>query len=121
MAIYVDAPIHRWRGQLWCHVFSPDIEKLHSFMLSIGARREWFQQPGVTPGIRWPHYDAPAKRRDVAILSGAVPLERHQTLVMSQVVRNAWFGTSEDPLGWHRARNSPRLSELEAWLLREID
>src|SRR3546814_5987534 len=26
MRIYVDAAIHRWRGKLWCHMFSPNID-----------------------------------------------------------------------------------------------
>jgi hypothetical protein len=118
--IYVDSAIHRWRGQLWCHIFSPDIDALHSFMASIGSRRQWFQEPGLTPGVSWPHYDANQRRREMAIAAGAVPLDRHRTVVMSKVVRGAWYGAEIDPLEGHRARSSPLLPELETWLEREL-
>lgn len=125
MRIYVDAPIHRWRGQLWCHVFSPDIAALHSFMASIGSKREWFQDPSTMSKVSWPHYDANERRRDAAIRAGAIPLGRHQTVVMSRVVLNRWYGVegtadADDPLGSHRRRNSPMLPRLEEWLEREM-
>jgi hypothetical protein len=114
--VYVDSAIHRWRGQLWCHVFSPDLEALHAFMESIGSKREWFQDPDAMPSVSWPHYDANAKRRAAAIEAGATVLGRHQTVVMSRAVKNAWNGRYEDPLSGHRARGSPMLRKLEIWM-----
>ena len=118
--IYVDSAIHRWRGQLWCHVFSPDLDALHAFMASIGSKRDWFQEPGRTPGVSWPHYDANQRRRDAAIRAGAVPLDRHRTVVMSKVIQAAWYGTEIDPFAGHRARSSPLLPDLEKWLEGEL-
>lgn len=120
MTIYVDAAIHRWRGQLWCHVFSLDTEELHRFMASVGSRREWFQDPTSMKGVSWPHYDANAARRAVIVRSGAIELGRHQTVVMAKVISNHWFGRDEDPLAGHRRRNSPLLPRLEEWLAREM-
>lgn len=117
--IYVDAAIYRWRGQVWCHVFSPDIPALHRFMQQLGARREWFQDPD-TMRVSWPHYDAPEKRRAAALEAGAIALDRHQTVVMSKLIIGQWFGKPCDPLAGHRARQSPMLPRLEAWLAEEL-
>src|SRR3546814_8311968 len=65
MRIYVDAAIHRWRGKLWCHMFSPNIDDLHQFAREIGMRREWFQDPRTSSKISWPHYDISAQRRQI--------------------------------------------------------
>lgn len=120
MRVYVDSAIHRWRGQLWCHVFSPDLDALHALMASIGSKREWFQDPSTMPKVSWPHYDANEKRRAAAIAAGAVIVGRHQTVAMSRVVRNVWTGEMVDPLARHRATSSARLPELESWLIREL-
>jgi hypothetical protein len=124
MAVYVDNAIHRWRGQLWCHIFSPDIEELHAFMSTIGSRREWFQDPERMPKVSWPHYDANEKRRDAAVRAGAIPLDRRRTVVMSRIVKHLYAGgTLEDPrfdpLGVLRARDSQAAEELEIWLRAE--
>lgn len=124
MTVYVDNAIHRWRGQLWCHVFSPDIDELHALMASIGSKREWFQDPR-TMKVSWPHYDANQKRREAAIRAGAIPLDRRRTVVMSKIVRHAYEGGSMndpdfDPLETLRARRSPMLGEIERWLATQI-
>jgi hypothetical protein len=74
VTVYVDAAIHPWRGQFWCHVFSDDIAELHAFAARIGLRREWFQQP---PVASWPHYDTTALRRAAALKMGAVDADRY--------------------------------------------
>src|SRR3546814_4818291 len=84
MRIYVDAAIHRWRGKLWCHMFSPNIDDLHQFAREIGMRREWFQDPRTSSKISWPHYDISAQRRQVALSLGAIAVGRHQTIAMSR-------------------------------------
>lgn len=118
--VYVDSAIHSWRGQKWCHVFSPDFDALHRMLASVGSRREWFQDPSTMKGVSWPHYDANAGRRAALVQAGAVPLGRHQTVVMAGVIRNRWFGTDEDPLAGHRRRGSPLTERLEEWLGREL-
>lgn len=72
------------------------------------------------PGVSWPHYDANARRRIALVEAGAVPLGRHQTVVMACAIRNRWFGTDLDPLAGHRKRGSPLTERLEEWLGREL-
>jgi len=122
MTIYVDAAVHAWRGQTWCHLFSPDIEGLHDFARRLGLRRSWFQDPSTSRKVSWPHYDIVDARRTRAIAMGAVALDRHRTSVMSRVVLDRWCGTAgtdraRDPLAMHRRLGSARLSELEEWLV----
>jgi hypothetical protein len=121
MSVYVDAAVHRWRGRLWCHLFSPDIDELHDFARRLGLQRGWFQDPARMAKVSWPHYDTVDTRRMRAIDMGAVPLDRHRTSIMSRVVIDRWRGTAGtphalDPLALHRRTGSPRLPELEAWL-----
>ena len=121
MSVYVDAAVHPWRGRLWCHLFSPDIEELHAFAGRLGLQKSWFQNPATMSKVSWPHYDTVDTRRSRALSMGAIPLDRHRTSVMSKVVIDHWRGTagtpqSIDPLAMHRRLNSPRLPELEEWL-----
>lgn len=78
--IYVDAAIHAWRGQRWCHLFSEDLDALHDFAARLGLRREWFQRP---PKASWPHYDITAKKRARAIRMGAQPTHHVETLLIA--------------------------------------
>ena len=67
--IYVDQPIHRWRGKLWCHLVADDLEELHSFAAKTGLKREWFQNHRIQP-----HYDITASKRVIALKMGAKEL-----------------------------------------------
>ncbi len=120
MRVYVDSAIHRWKGQSWCHVFSPDIDALHEMMLRVGSKREWFQNPRTMPKVSWPHYDANERRRAKLLSAGAVELGRHQTIAMAGVVRNVWNGTSLDALALHRRIRSSQTERLASWLEREL-
>lgn len=71
MTVYVDDADWRWRGQLWCHLASLDLDELHQMAQRIGLQRKWFQSP---PQAKWPHYDTIARRRAEAIKLGAVPI-----------------------------------------------
>ena len=126
MRIYVDAAIHRWRGKLWCHMFSPNIDHLHRFAQEIGMRREWFQDPRASSKITCSHYDISAQRRQIALDLGAIAVGRHQTIAMSRVAINRYFGVEGtdqaiDPLGLHRRLNSPAIERVEKWLSQELD
>ena len=67
------------RGWLyWCHMASDDLtegglEQLHVMALSIGLRREWFQNHP-----RHPHYDLPPEKRELAIAAGAIPVSSRE-------------------------------------------
>lgn len=73
MSVYVDAAIHPWRGKKWCHLIADTEEELHAFAIGkLGLKRAWFQ---VKPeGID--HYDITESKRDVAIMHGAIPINR---------------------------------------------
>lgn len=125
MRIYVDQAIHRWRGQLWCHMFSPDIDALMDFARGIGMKAEWFQDPRTMPKVSWPHFDVNAARRQVAVRAGAIEVGRHQVSAMSRVVLNRFHGVEGtdralDPLALHKRLNSPKLPRIEAWLASEL-
>lgn len=80
MTVFVDS-LAEWgwkmRGRTVpsCHMFtdSADVEELHAFAVRIGMRREWFQPHRVAP-----HYDLTESRRDLALVLGAVSVERRE-------------------------------------------
>ena len=76
MAVYVDdADITAsvsYRGRKlssrWCHLTADSREELDAFAVKLGMRKSWIQHPGT-----WKeHYDLTEKRRDKAVLLGAV-------------------------------------------------
>jgi hypothetical protein len=71
--IYVDQPIHPWRGKKWCHLVADDIQELHDFAQKLGLKREWFQNHIIQP-----HYDITAAKREAAINLGAKPITTKQ-------------------------------------------
>lgn len=84
MAVYVDTLVNyggsatfRWTHS--CHMWADTIEELHAFAASIGMRRAWFQPP-KDHGVRLPHYDLNANRRRIAVLKGAIELDRTQAV-----------------------------------------
>lgn len=105
-AIYVDDAIHSWRGRLWAHLFSPDIEALHEFAARLGMRRDWFQQP---PKASWPHYDLTESRRSQALRLGAVAADRSTTLEVAWHLQGTLTPAREARLAAYRA-SLPSLS-----------
>lgn len=71
--IYVDQPIHPWRGKKWCHLVADDLDKLHEFATKLGLKREWFQNHKIQP-----HYDITIAKREQAIKLGAKPITTKQ-------------------------------------------
>ena len=69
--VYVDE-LRRWPTTIRCfvsgsaHLTADTLAELHAFAERIGLRREWFQTTRV------PHYDLTDRRRNRAILAGAV-------------------------------------------------
>lgn len=72
MAIFVDKlRDFGWKLGKSCHLITDgENEELHKFAKKIGMKQEWFQKS--TSG---PHYDLTAKRRELAVQLGAIPLE----------------------------------------------
>ncbi|MDE4914363.1 DUF4031 domain-containing protein [Methylobacterium sp. 092160098-2] len=86
MTVYVDEAIHPWRGRLWAHLFSTDLDELHAFAGRLGLHRGWFQSP---PKASWPHYDVIEGRRFQALRLGAVAADRCTTLEVAWSLQGA--------------------------------
>ncbi|GJD89385.1 hypothetical protein BHAOGJBA_2912 [Methylobacterium hispanicum] len=99
-AVFVDEAVHPWRGRLWAHLFSPDLEALHAFADRLGLRRDWFQRP---PRASWPHYDVTAAKRAQAIRLGALAADRPTTLEVAWLLQGALTPAREARLAAYRA------------------
>jgi hypothetical protein len=86
MSVYVDSAIHHMRGQLMCHMFSPDLAELHAMADRLGMERRWFQDP-ATMRVSWPHYDIEEDRRSLALDLGAIVCDRYQTVAMAAIIQ----------------------------------
>lgn len=116
MPIYVDDPLHSFRGMIMCHMVSPDIEALHEMADLIGMSRRWFQDPRTMPRVSVPHYDIPQDLRLLAITAGAIEVNKYQMSVIARLAFDRLCGTRRDPLAMFRAYDSKHLPVLEAWL-----
>jgi len=67
-----------------CHLFSDDgnLEELHRFAISIGLKREWYQDRG------FPHYDLTKRKRDLAVMKGAVEVTINYMVKCMKGLRN---------------------------------
>ena len=86
MTVYVDDAIHSWRGRIWCHLFSEDLDELHEFARRLGLKRHWFQEP---PKASWCHYDITESKRREAIRLGATPVDFWRTLEVAHGKKEA--------------------------------
>ncbi len=66
---FVEGDWGKWTGG--GHMQADTPEELHSFALSIGLKRAWFQDRPNRPEAS--HYDLTRSKRDTAILAGAIP------------------------------------------------
>lgn len=105
MAVYVDDAIHPWRGKLWCHLFSDDLDELRAFAARLGLRRSWFQQP---PAASWPHYDTVAARRQQALRMGALSADRYTLAEVAWRLQGRLTPEREANLALLRARAAIR-------------
>lgn len=85
----------RRAGRRWCHLttddFTPDgLERLHKFALSVGMRREWFQDKHRGTSLWAPHYDLVDSRRARAVHLGAVEVDRRELLHWLERGREAY-------------------------------
>lgn len=88
MAVYVDS-LHNygWRLGPSCHLIADTLTELHSFALSIGMKREWFQ------ALSSPHYDLVRSRRERAVKLGAVEVTMREFVGKLQTIER----TLNDP------------------------
>lgn len=74
MTVYVDDPVHAYRGMLMCHMWADTMAELLAMIDAIGVQRRWLQQP---PHASWVHFDISKGKRADAIRLGAVPTDRY--------------------------------------------
>jgi hypothetical protein len=86
MNVYVDPAIHPLRGRLMCHMFSPDLEKLHAMADLIGIQRRWFQDP-ARANVSWPHYDIDQTLRALAVGFGAIECDKYQAVAIAAIIQ----------------------------------
>lgn len=55
---------------IMCHMVADTIAELHAMAAAIGMRRAWFQP------LSFPHYDVSLARRRLALVKGAIELDR---------------------------------------------
>ena len=80
--VYVDESVFPFRNQMYCHMYSPDVEELHQMARAIGLKRAWFQNKR---GRNFPHYDLSPTKRAAAIAAGATAVTCRELV---QIVRN---------------------------------
>jgi len=87
MSVYVDELRVAVRSARWpyshsCHMIADSLEELHRMALSVGLKREWFQEG------RNPHYDLTPLKRMIAVNSGAIELDREAFVSKMNEIRN---------------------------------
>jgi hypothetical protein len=101
-AIYVDALMnHGWK--LYghpvrnCHLFTDgSLELLHDFAVKrLGMKRIWFQDGRI------PHYDLTPPRRHLAVMCGAVEVDRRQAVEIWARIQRAGQGARPTILELH--------------------
>lgn len=88
MAVYVDAPIWKYRRMMMCHLMADTLEELHSMVDSIGVNRKWFQRSPV------PHYDICKSKRALAVKHGAIEADRNLIVGVIRAWKSARDATS---------------------------
>ncbi len=83
MAVYVDNAKIAFGRMKICHMMADTPEELHGMAEKIGMIRNWFQDKRV------PHYDVCMKRKALAIKSGAIEINRRQTVELMR--KHGWL------------------------------
>lgn len=68
---------------LMCHMIADTEEELHTMAAALGLKRSWFQDKRIK------HYDVSKGKREIAILLGAIPLERREYVAKMNSIR--WY------------------------------
>lgn len=86
MSVYVDAPIHRFRAMIMCHMIADTPDELHAMADQIGVARRWYQEP---PKASFWHYDIAKSKRELAIAAGAIECDRNTFVMHLRRVRES--------------------------------
>lgn len=84
MSVYVDGERNKFGRMVMCHMFADSLAELHAMAEAIGMDRDWFQP------LSFPHYDVSLSRRSVAVVNGAIEVDRRQGYEIRKRVRAAF-------------------------------
>lgn len=82
MTCYVDQPIYPFGRMMMCHLWADSLDELLAMVDRIGVDRKWIQgHPELSHGkhrlASWVHFDIAKGKRALAILAGAVEMDRY--------------------------------------------
>jgi hypothetical protein len=90
MPIYVDNVKIPYRGMLMSHMTADTLDEIHEMADRLDIFRKYFQYP---PKTRFPHYDIPVDRRDMALALGAHAVDRRSSLHYGARLGIEWINT----------------------------
>jgi hypothetical protein len=80
MAVYVDAAIWPYGRMKMCHMVADSVDELNAMADKIGVNRKFIQIK------RYPHFDICKSKREIAVNSGAIEVDRRGFLeVVSRI------------------------------------
>jgi len=95
MGIYVDNARHPFKGHFMCHMTADTLYELHKMASRLAMKRDWFQAP---PKASFPHYDIPERRREMAIIYGALEVNNRTSLYFAARLGLEWANMRGDKL-----------------------
>jgi hypothetical protein len=90
MPIYVDNVRIPYRGMLMSHMTADTLDEIHEMADKLKIFQKYFQYP---PKTRFPHYDIPVDRRDMALAFGAHAVDRRSSLHYGAKLGIEWINT----------------------------
>jgi hypothetical protein len=72
VSVYVDGARNKFGRMQMSHMIADTTAELHEMADKIGLPRKWFQPYSM------PHYDVCKSKRDLALLHGAIEVDRRQ-------------------------------------------
>lgn len=85
MSVYVDNMRAKFGRMVMCHMIADHPAELRAMAERIGVKLKWFQNSASVP-----HFDVCMAKRDLAVQSGAIELERRLFVEISRRVRATW-------------------------------
>ncbi len=92
MTVYVDKLRNYGAAGTWCHMWSDDLDELHSMAEAIGLQSRWFQHKKA----EFLHYDLRMSKRMLAIEHGAVEATDIELVTMVRAKRRQLNEESQD-------------------------
>jgi hypothetical protein len=92
MSVYVDKSANSFGRMVMCHMIADTPDELRQMAIKIGVSLHWFQSQASVP-----HFDIAKGKRALAIVHGAVELERRPFVDKFKEIRQTWPRTAA---GW---------------------